>query len=217
MMNQNIYPDADGVVFFGEPNDDIDWTARGMVTEVKNQASCGSCWAFSTTGQLESYFLQRGTRVYLSEQQLVDCSGSFGNQGCNGGWPRNAMNYVRTYGITTTSAYPYVARNQPCKTQGGAYKISSIGAATGCQGLQTALASQTISVAVDATNWSPYTSGIFSNCNTALNHAVLLVGSSSSYWKIKNSWGTGWGEAGYIRIAQGNTCGICSHEGVWGI
>jgi C1A family cysteine protease len=206
---------SDFILSEGEPNADIDWVAKGMVTPVKNQGQCGSCWAFSAVGQIESFFLQKGSSTNLAEQQLVDCSGSYGNQGCNGGWPRNAMNYVKDKGITTTAAYPYVAKTQPCKIQGGAYHISSISAATGCTGLQNALASRVISVAVDARNWSGYHSGIFSNCATQLDHAVLLVGSSSTFWKIKNSWGTGWGEAGYIRIAYGNTCGVCNHEGVW--
>ena len=70
---------------------------------------------------------------------------------------------------------------------------------------------QPVSVMVDATKWAPYSSGIFSNCETALNHMVLLVGMSDEYWKCKNSWGTTWGEQGYIKLARGNTCGICSN------
>ena len=75
--------------------------------------------------------------------------------------------------------------------------------------------SRPIGVGVDAQGWGAYKSGIFSNCGTALNHAVQLVGVSSTYWKIKNSWGAGWGESGYIRLALGNTCGLCSSEGAW--
>jgi C1A family cysteine protease len=80
---------------------DIDWVAQGKVSPVKNQGSCGSCWAFSTTGVLEAQSLQRGSSVSLSEQQLVDCSRAQGNQGCNGGWPSNALKYVQSYGITS--------------------------------------------------------------------------------------------------------------------
>jgi C1A family cysteine protease len=69
-------------------------------------------------------------------------------------------------------------------------------------------------VTVDATNWSPYKSGVFSNCGASINHAVLLVGVAGGAWKIKNSWGTGWGESGYIRLAGGNTCGVCAYAGV---
>jgi C1A family cysteine protease len=70
-------------------------------------------------------------------------------------------------------------------------------------------------VSVDANNWSKYASGIFTNCGTSLDHNVLLVGVTDTYWKIKNSWGTSWGEKGYIRIAGGNTCGICQDKSPW--
>jgi C1A family cysteine protease len=214
VMAQTPVTEADGG-FLGEPNADIDWVDRGMISPVKDQGQCGSCWAFSATGQMESFFLFKGVKVSLAEQQLVDCSSAQGNQGCNGGWPHYAMNYVRANGMTTTSAYPYVAKTQSCKIKGGDHKITSVSSASGCVGLENALASRPISIAVDATNWSPYKSGIFSNCKASLNHAVLLVGKTTDYWKIKNSWGAGWGESGYIRTAPGNTCGMCNHEGVW--
>lgn len=73
-----------------------------------------------------------------------------------------------------------------------------------------ALASQPVSVTVDATNWAIYRSGVFSNCGKNLNHAVLLVGITNGVWRAKNSWGSAWGESGYIRLAEGNTCGICT-------
>jgi len=80
----------------------------------------------------------------------------------------------------------------------------------GCTLLANALNNRPISVAVDATNWSPYKTGIFNDCATALNHGVFLVGSTNDYWKIKNSWSASWGEQGYIRLSRGNTCGICN-------
>lgn len=165
---------------------------------------------------MESHTLIKSNQhVSLSEQQLVDCSGAQGNHGCSGGWPLNAMKYVVANGLSTEADYPYVAKNQPCKKQGGSYKIASTSTASGCTGIQNALMGRPLSVAVDATNWNKYTSGIFNNCGTSINHAVLLVGVSASYWKIKNSWGTTWGEKGYIRISLGNTCGICLHESAW--
>ena len=193
---------------------DIDWTQKGMVTPVKNQGQCGSCWAFSATGATESLFKSKGQTVSLSEQQLVDCSKPQGNHGCNGGWPSSALNYVKSYGITTGSAYPYVARDQTCKSQGGNNKISGYTSHSGCTGLQNGINSRPISVTVDASNWSRYGSGVFSNCGSSINHAVLLVGTISNVWKIKNSWGTSWGESGYIRLSSGNTCGVCSYAGV---
>lgn len=130
----------------------------------------------------------------LSDQQLVDCSSSYGNQGCNGGWPANAMKYIVDKGITTESLYPYVARQQTCKTTGGSFKIAGIVTVSNtCSALTTSIAVQPIAVAVDATNWSKYSSGVFNNCSTSLNHAVLLVGIVAGNWKIKNSWGTAWG------------------------
>lgn len=91
---------------------DVDWTTQGKVSGVKNQGQCGSCWAFSATGVLESFYMQKsGSSPSLSEQQLVDCSRPQGNQGCNGGWPSSALNYVKGNGITTEGAYPYIARD----------------------------------------------------------------------------------------------------------
>jgi cathepsin L len=193
---------------------DIDWTTQGKVTSVKNQGQCGSCWAFSAIGVLESFYLFKGQSTSLSEQQLVDCSRPQGNQGCNGGWPSSALNYIKANGITTEAAYPYAARDQACKTQGGAYKINGFNSYSGCNGINSQLNNSPVSVTVDATNWSPYKSGVFSNCGSSINHAVLAVGVIGGAWKIKNSWGTGWGEAGFIRIGGGNTCGVCNYAGV---
>ena len=194
---------------------DVDWTTQGKVSGVKNQGQCGSCWAFSATGTLESWALFNGQSTSVSEQQLVDCSRPQGNQGCNGGWPSSALNYVKANGITTASAYPYAAKDQACKTQGGAFKINGYSSYSGCNGLTSGINSHPISVTVDATNWSPYRTGVFNNCGASINHAVLLVGVVGGSWKIKNSWGTGWGEAGYIRLAGGNTCGVCAYAGVY--
>jgi C1A family cysteine protease len=155
------------------------------------------------------------TFTSLSEQQLVDCSGSEGNQGCNGGFNYKGLAYVRKNGITTTSAYPYVAKTQTCKTQGGTYKIANVPTTKGCPGVQDSIQNRPTGVSVDATNWSSYRSGVFSNCATKINHDVTLVGIVSNNWKIKNSWGASWGENGYIRLAAGNTCGICLDASPW--
>jgi cathepsin L len=196
-------------------NVNIDWTQKNGVSPVKNQGQCGSCWAFSATGVLESNARIHGSQVSLSEQQLVDCSGSYGNHGCNGGWPASALNYVKDHGIASESEYPYRAVNQNCQRNGGNFHISSHSQAAGCNGLSNAINSKPISVTVDAGNWSSYHSGVFNNCGGSINHAVLLVGATDAYWKIKNSWGTGWGEQGFIRLSQGNTCGICTYPGVY--
>jgi C1A family cysteine protease len=99
---------------------------------------------------------------------------------------------------------------------GGPGKISSIQTAAGCNGMMSAITGRPLSITVDATNWSPYKSGVFSNCGASINHAVLLVGTDATgVWKVKNSWGTGWGENGFIRLAAGNTCGVCTYGGVY--
>ena len=162
---------------------------------------------------MESVAKIKGQNVDLSEQQLVDCSRPQGNQGCNGGWPSSALKYVISNGIASESEYPYVGRDQTCKKQGGSFKISGQSSASGCNGLTNSINASPVSVTVDATNWSTYRSGVFTNCKTSINHAVLLVGIVGGNWKIKNSWGTGWGEQGFIRLAGGNTCGVCSQPG----
>ena len=190
---------------------DVDWTTQGAVTDIKNQGQCGSCWAFSATGALEGLSkLAYGALQSFSEQQLVDCSGSFGNQACNGGLMDNAFKYVKANGIVTESEYPYKAVKQTCSKNAGPFKISGFTDIKDCNTLATALTGRPISVAVDASNWSTYKSGVFNNCGTRLNHGVLLVGATDQDWKIKNSWGTSWGESGFIRLARGNTCGVCS-------
>jgi len=190
---------------------DVDWVATGAVTAVKDQGQCGSCWAFSTTGSLEGLSKIGFSNLQsFSEQQLVDCSIAYGNHGCSGGLMDNAFRYVKEKGITTEAAYAYHAKKGTCESQGGSFKISGHTDVTGCTNLANAVTGRPISIAVDATKWSPYKSGVFSDCGTSLDHGVLLVGVTDQYWKVKNSWSASWGEAGYIRLARGNTCGICN-------
>jgi C1A family cysteine protease len=123
----------------------------------------------------------------------------------------NAFKYVKANGIVLESEYPYKAVKGTCAKNSGAFKISGYTDISNCNALLSALSGRPISIAVDATNWSPYKSGVFNNCKTALNHGVLLVGvTDAPVWKVKNSWGPAWGDRGFIQLAAGNTCGLCN-------
>eukprot|EP00358_Blepharisma_japonicum_P004823 CAMPEP_0202942338 /NCGR_PEP_ID=MMETSP1395-20130829/2497_1 /ASSEMBLY_ACC=CAM_ASM_000871 /TAXON_ID=5961 /ORGANISM="Blepharisma japonicum, Strain Stock R1072" /LENGTH=353 /DNA_ID=CAMNT_0049638439 /DNA_START=614 /DNA_END=1675 /DNA_ORIENTATION=- len=200
----------------------VDWRAKGAVTGVKNQGDCGSCWSFSTTGAVEgTWFLAGHTLVSLSEQELMDCSTSYGNNGCDGGLMTNAFKFVMKNGLTTEANYPYKGKTGSCNTSlesQVAAKISSYAVVTANNqnALMQAVASRPVSIAVEADQaaWQSYTGGIVtSGCGTNLDHGVLIVGynnaNSPPYWIVKNSWGASWGEQGYIRIAIEGGKGIC--------
>ena len=189
---------------------DIDWVAQGYTTPVKNQGQCGSCWAFSTTGGLEGLSKAKGNLENFSESQLVDCSGSYGNQACNGGLMTNALKYVKDHGLVHQDEYPYKPVKQTCKINEGPFKVSGYTEIKNCNDLGNGIQNKVVSVAVDASNWSAYRGGVFNNCRTQLNHGVTLVGVKDGNWWVKNSWGASWGESGFIRVAAGNTCGICN-------
>jgi C1A family cysteine protease len=197
---------------FVAPNGAFTWQGKGVITPVKDQGQCGSCWAFSTTGVVEGYWaINKGSLPSLSEQQLVDCvSIVYGCLGCSGGQMSGALKYIKANGVTTEAAYPYTARDGTCRVKTGAYKVTTVKQATGCASLTAQIQTQPTSVAVDATNWSLYRSGTFSNCAKNLNHGVLAVGyDDAGNWIVKNSWGTSWGVQGYITLKTGDTCGVC--------
>merc|ERR1712179_235576 len=164
----------------------VDWRNQGLVTGVKDQELLGNWWSFSATGALEGqYFRKTGQLISLSEQNLIDCSSSYGNHGCNGGVVQWVYNYIKdNRGVDTESSYPYEGRDASCR-----YSSAYRGAT--CTG---------------------YVSIRRNDENDLLN--AVGYGTDSyygPYWIIKNSWGTGWGDAGYIKMARGgNQCGIAS-------
>ena len=105
-------------------------------------------------------------------------------------------------------------KDQACQLQGGSFRISSLLGFVGCQGLLAGINDKPVSFMVDASNCGSYSSGVFGNCGTGINHAVLLVGLEWMVWKIKNSWGGGWGKGGFIQLNGGNTCGVCQNPAI---
>jgi len=204
----------------------MDWRAKGAVTPVKNQQQCGSCWAFSATGSMEGAWQIKSTHlVSVSEQQLVDCSGAYGNQGCNGGLMDNAFNFVvANGGICTESSYPYKAVDGTCQTTcKNAVTISSFKDVTSGDedALMKAATLGPVSIAIEADQqvFQFYSGGVLADpaCGTQLDHGVLVVGwgtdtdAGLDYWIVKNSWGAGWGEQGYIRMVRNkNECGLAT-------
>jgi C1A family cysteine protease len=198
----------------------VDWRTNGAVTAIKNQGQCGACWSFSTTGSLEGLnFINTGNLVSLSEQQLVDCSSSYGNDGCNGGLMDDAFKYVEAEGLMTEADYPYTAASGDCQYVASQTVFKNTGytdvKANNPTQLKAAVALGPVSIAIEADQsaFQSYTSGVISsNCGTNLDHGVLIVGYTSKYWIVKNSWGTTWGEQGYVNIASGtqnNGAGVC--------
>jgi len=193
----------------------LDWRTKGAVSSIKNQGSCGACWAFAVCSSMESlYYLKKKSLPDLSEQQLVDCSSRYGNQACNGGTMVAAFQYTRDYGVETESVYPYRTRQGSCGYQKSKVFFKNSGYASVPQRNPTALlnavAAQPVTVGVEASGraFQLYKSGVItSNCGTSLDHAITAVGYDKSSWIVKNSWGTGWGERGYVRIARGSQNG----------
>jgi C1A family cysteine protease len=201
----------------------INWKTKGAVTGVVNQGSCGACWSFSAAAALEGlYKIKKGSLWRLSKQQQMDCSSSYGNQGCGGGLMVNSFRYTRDKGIEKDADYPYLGRVGSCRYSSTKVLFRNTGytqvTRNSPSALKTAVAYRPVSIGVQAAGTlQMYRGGIISsNCGTALDHAIIIVGYGTSngvdYWLCKNSWGTSWGESGYVRIKRGTQnsgAGVC--------
>lgn len=213
----------------GEDDDDdtpipgsVDWVALGHVTPVKNQGPCGSCWAFGAVAGIESHYsIYRNLTLDLSEQELVDCAWPYVCFGCSGGEAVHAFAYARDHGLENEKDYPYVASDQFCwahRDQGGrrifirSWKMIPALNETKLVEAVARKGPMNVAVAASSRDFKFYKSGILSRCDDQLDHAVVVVGYGPNYLKIKNSWGSGYGESGYIRVARGH-----GREGICGI
>lgn len=208
---------------FMEEKQEVDWVEKGVVTGIKDQGACGSCWAFSTTGALEgAYAIKNGKLVSFSEQELVDCDPI--DAGCNGGLMDNAFSWIeRAGGLMAEDAYPYRAIVGACHKSSpvpGSKVKGFVDVDSDDASLVSALNHQPVSVAIEADQlaFQLYAGGVFTgSCGTRLDHGVLAVGYGTidgvDYYKVKNSWGESWGDNGFILIQrnkhqQGGQCGI---------
>jgi len=199
----------------------VDWRQSSCLSPVQDQGQCGSCWAFSSVASMENkYCAQNGTLYKLSEQQLVDCVNLC--FGCNGGNAALAFRYWESHNAMSESSYPYTAKDGTCAySSSSATPVKAVSytgvTADSPDSMKAALVNNIMSVAIQANQLSfqLYSSGVFTNtnCGTQLDHATNVVGwgteGSMDYWIMRNSWGSSWGESGYMRLEIVAGVGLC--------
>ena len=195
-----------------------DWRSAGVTTPVKDQSSCGSCWGFSATETVETtWAIKSGELKVLSPQQLVDCSKL--NSGCNGGLQSRAYSYLQKTPQCLESSYPYTAKDGTCHSCKGEVPLlsgyNSIKAGDeSSMGQAVLITSLAIAIQADQKQFQMYSSGVTDfDCGKNLDHAVTIEGygneNGKDYWLVRNSWGTSWGDKGYIKMARGkDLCGL---------
>jgi len=223
-----IAPDTEQEPVILEPTnaDSVNWVTAGAVTPVKDQGQCGSCWTFSSTGALEgAHQIATGTLLSFSEQQIVDCanlSHGYPSFGCNGGNQSVAFKYLKSHKAELESVYKYTAKNGTCAYDADSATAVEVSAYTTVKKddvtqMKAAVAQQPVSVSIEADKavFQQYTSGVFDSakCGTKLDHATLVVGygteNGEDYWLMKNSWGTVWGDQGYMKLKIEDGAGVC--------
>nr|CAX70514.1 Cathepsin L-like proteinase precursor [Schistosoma japonicum] len=208
------------------PPESCDWRLAGLVYEPRDQGSCNASYAFAVMHATEiQYAIHKLKLLYLSVQQFIDCTHSYGNNGCHGGDTLSLLKYLQTIGLETEEMYPYTGVDQECMANSSNVTVRSIGYKSIQNGsesdLRDVICSEgpyVVTMNIDE-NFLHYKSGIYQSiyCNESnLNQSMAVIGYDSNegidYWILKNSWGTNWGEDGfvYVRRNYGNMCGIAS-------
>eukprot|EP01114_Cavostelium_apophysatum_P011126 TRINITY_DN2531_c0_g1_i1.p1 TRINITY_DN2531_c0_g1~~TRINITY_DN2531_c0_g1_i1.p1 ORF type:complete len:338 (-),score=55.87 TRINITY_DN2531_c0_g1_i1:22-1035(-) len=210
-----------------------DWNSCGVVTPIYNQGQCGSTWAFGAVMAIESYYALAGNPLtQLSTEQIVDCDTHGEDQGCYGGYPTAAYSYVQSAGLEPLSDYPYTAEggevgNCSYEASKAIVNVTSYASITGETGIYQQLSTPSsqgggpVCACIDASDaWQSYTGGVLTHCGTNMDHCIEVTGyanygQSGAYWILRNTWGTDWGESGYLYLAIGqNLCEIGNYANI---